>query len=124
MNFIIRWIVTALAVAAAVWLIPGIQIVGGDSAGIGIAIFALILSLINMSLKPLLQILSLPITVLTLGIFYLVVNTFLLYIAAWLANSLFGIGFWIEGFGSAFLASIVISIVSAIVNAILGPQAE
>ncbi len=124
MSFIIRWIVTALAVAAAVWLVPGIQIIGGDSAWVGVAIFALILSLINMSLKPLLQILSLPITVLTLGIFYLVVNTLLLYIAAWLANSLFGIGFWIEGFGSAFLASIVISIVSAIINAILGPQTE
>ena len=55
----------------------------------------------------------------TLGIFYLIVNTALLYLAAWLANGLFGIGFWISGFGSAFLASIVISIVTAIVNAIV-----
>ena len=124
MTFLIRWIVTALAVAAAVWLVPGIDLIGGDSAWVGIAIFSLILSLINISIKPILQILSLPVTVLTLGIFYIVVNTLLLYIAAWLANGLFGVGFWIEGFGSAFLASIVISIVSAIVNSIIGNEAN
>lgn len=120
MSFIIRWVVTAIAVAAAVWIVPGIQLVGGDAAWVGIAIFALVLSLIDISVKPVLQALSLPVTVLTLGLFYLVVNTILLYLAAWLANSLFGIGFLIEGFGSAFLASIVISIVSAIVNALIG----
>lgn len=120
MSFIIRWVVTAIAVAAAVWIVPGIQLVGGDAAWVGIAIFALMLSLIDISVKPVLQALSLPVTVLTLGLFYLVVNTVLLYLAAWLANSLFGIGFLIEGFGSAFLASIVISIVSAIVNALIG----
>lgn len=120
MRFIIRWIVTALAVGAAVWLVPGIEVLDG-TAWAGIAIVALVLSLINMSIKPILQILSLPVTVLTLGIFYLVVNTLLLYLAAWLANGLFGIGFHIATFGSAFVASIVISIVSALVNGILGP---
>lgn len=119
MSFFVRWLVTAIAVAAAVWLVPGIEIIGGDSAWIGIALFALILSLVNMSLKPILQLLSLPISVLTLGIFYLIVNTLLLYVAAWLANGLFGVGFWIASFGSAFVASIVISIVSAIVNSIV-----
>ncbi len=123
MRFLLRWVITALAVAAAVWLVPGIDIIGGDSAWIGIALFGLILSLINISIKPILQILSLPVTILTLGIFYLIVNTLLLYIAAWLANGLFGVGFFIEGFGSAFFASIVISIVSAIVNAIIAPEA-
>ena len=86
MNFIIRWIVTAISVAAAVWLVPGIEILSNSASWVGIVFFALILSLINMSIKPILQILSLPVTVLTLGIFYLVVNTLLLYIAAWLAN--------------------------------------
>ena len=81
MNFIIRWIVTAISVAAAVWLVPGIEILSNSASWVGIVFFALILSLINMSIKPILQILSLPVTVLTLGIFYLVVNTLLLYIA-------------------------------------------
>lgn len=123
MNFIIRWIVTALAVGAAVWLVPGIEVVDG-TAWAGIAIFALVLALINMSIKPILQLLSLPVSVLTLGIFYLVVNTLLLYLAAWLANGLFDVGFSIASFGSAFVASIVISIVSAIVNSIMGGSAK
>lgn len=123
MSFLIRWLVTAIAVGAAVWLVPGIQIIGGDSAWVAIAIFALFLSLINISIKPILQILSIPITVLTLGIFYIVVNTLLLYVAAWLANGIFQVGFLIEGFGSAFLASIVISIVSAIINSLIGNDA-
>lgn len=120
MNFIIRWIVTAIAVGAAVWIVPGIEIVSTGESWVGIAFFALILSLINMSVKPILQVLSLPVTVLTLGIFYIVVNTLLLYIAAWLANGLFGAGFYIASFGSTFVASIVISIVSALVNGLVG----
>lgn len=120
MNFIIRWIATAIAVGAAVWIVPGIEIVSTGESWVGIVLFALILSLINMSVKPILQVLSLPVTVLTLGIFYIVVNTLLLYIAAWLANGLFGAGFYIASFGSAFVASIVISIVSALVNGLVG----
>lgn len=120
MRFIIRWLVTAIAVGVAVWLVPGIDTVGGNEAWVSIAIFGLILSLINISIKPLMQLLSLPISVLTLGIFYLVVNTLMLYIAAWLTNGIFQSGVEIATFGSAFVASIVISIVSGIVNAVLG----
>ncbi|WP_165171374.1 phage holin family protein [Adlercreutzia sp. ZJ242] len=119
MNFILRWIVTAVAVAAAVWLVPGIDVLGGDSWA-SIALLALVLALINMSLKPILQVLSLPVTVLTLGLFYLVVNTAVLYLSAWLANGLFNVGFEIATFGSGFVAAIVISIVSGIVNGIVG----
>ncbi len=120
MGFIVRWIATAVAVGVAVWAVPGIGIVGGTSAWAGIALFALILSLVNISIKPIMQVLSLPATVLTLGIFYLVVNTLMLYLAAWLANGIFQVGFAIASFGSAFVASLVISIVSGLVNALLG----
>ena len=119
MNFIIRWIVTAVAVGVAVWIVPGISAVGSN-ATIAIAALALVLSLINVSLKPILQLLSMPITVLTLGIFYLVVNALLLELAAWAAGGIFGSGIAIDGFGSAFLGSIVVSIVSAIANGIVG----
>lgn len=118
-NFIVRWIVTAIAVAVAVWLVPGVAVLGSES-WVGIALLALVLSLVNMSVKPILHVLSFPITVLTLGIFYLVVNTAVLYLAAWLANSLFGVGFEIATFGSGFIAAIVISVVSWIVNGIIG----
>ncbi len=117
MFFLIRWLVTAIACAAAIWIVPGLTVQTGIT---GIIILGLILSLVDIALKPLLQLLSIPITILTLGIFYLVVNTILLYIAAWLSNGLFAVGVGIAGFGSAFLASIIISIVSAIVNSIIG----
>ena len=66
MNFIIRWLVTAVAVGVAVWIVPGIELLGGTDAWVGIAIFGLILSLINISIKPIMQLLSLPISVITL----------------------------------------------------------
>lgn len=120
MKFILRWLVTAIAVGVAVWLVPGIGVVGGTEAWVGIAIFGLVLSLINISIKPLMQVLSLPITFITLGIFYLVVNALMLYVAAWLANGIFQVGIEIASFGSAFVASIVISIVSSIMNSLVG----
>ena len=119
MNFVIRWIATAVAVAVAVWIIPGITTVGSNGT-IAVVVGALILSLINVSVKPVFQLLSLPITVLTLGIFYLVVNALMLELAAWASTGLFGSGIAIDGFGAAFLGSIVISIVSSIVNGLLG----
>lgn len=119
-SFLVRWLVTAIAVGAAAWLVPGIDTFGASEAWVSVAAFGLVLSLINMSIKPLLQILSLPITCLTLGVFYLVVNTAMIYLASWLAENILGMGLAIDSFGSALVASIVISIVSAIVNSIIG----
>ena len=85
-----------------------------------VLIIALIIALLNMTIKPILQLFGLPITVITLGIFYIIINTALLYLASWLANGLFGIDFIIATFGSGFVASIVISIVSSIMNVLLG----
>lgn len=121
MKFILRWIVTALAVGAAAWIVPGINVFGAETWA-AIALFGLVLALVNMSVKPVLQIISLPVTVLTLGIFYLVVNTLMLYLAQWVADGIFRVNFYIADFGSAFLASIVISIVTAILNAITGAK--
>ncbi len=121
MSFILRWIVTAIAVGVAVWLVPGIEVLDSQ-AWIGVILTALILSLVDIAIKPILQVLSLPITIITLGIFYLVVNTLLLYLAVWIANSIFGIGFDIASFGSGFVASIIISIVSTIANLFIGKK--
>lgn len=122
MRFVLRWIITAVAVAAAVWLVPGVEVSSATESWVGVAVFALFLALLNMSIKPILQFLSLPITCLTLGIFYLIVNTFMLYVASWLATGLFDTGLVIDSFGSAFVASIVISVVSAILNTITGAE--
>ena len=119
MNFIIRWIVTAVAVGVAVWIVPGITTVGQD-ATIAIAAGALVLSFVNAVLKPIVQTLSFPISVLTLGLFYLIVNALLLELAAWASTGIFGSGIAVNGFGSAFIGSIIISIVSALVNGLIG----
>ena len=121
MNFIIRWIVTAIAAAVAVWIVPGIYTIGGDSM-IAVAVFALVLAFVNAIIKPMAQFVSFPLSVLTLGIFYLIVNALLLELAAWVSTGLFGSGIGVASFGSAFFGSIVISIVSALVNGLLGNE--
>ena len=124
MNFVLRFIGIFVAVGVAVWLVPGIDVISSDASWGSIAVVAIIIALLNMSIKPILQVLGLPITVITLGIFYLVINTFLLYIAAGLGNALFNVGFHIETFCSGFVASIVISIVSGLLNSLLGADQD
>lgn len=119
MHFIIRWIVTAIAIAAAVAWTPGVTIVAPDSAVEGIAVIGLFLALINMTIKPVLKVIGAPITVLTLGLFALFVNTLLFYLAAWCAG-LFGVEVFISSFWAAFSAALVISIVTCLLNLIPG----
>lgn len=122
MNFCLRVIAIFVAVGVAVWLVPGVYVAGDSATWAAVAIVALIIALLNMTIKPILQLLGLPITILTLGVFYLIINTLLLYIAAGLGNALFGIGFSIDNFASGFVASIIISIVSALMNSLLGNE--
>ena len=81
MNFIGRWIATAVAAAVAVFLVPGISVVGTGSTAVSVILFALVLALINVSIKPILQLLGMPISVITLGLFYLLINASLLFLA-------------------------------------------
>ena len=120
MNFFLRFIGIFVAVAVAIWIVPGINVISTDNSWAEIAIVALIIALLSISIKPILQLIGLPISVLTLGVFYLVINTFLLYIAAGIGNALFNVGFHIDFFASGFIASIIISIVSSILNGLLG----
>lgn len=120
MNFFLRFIGIFVAVAVAIWIVPGINVISTDNSWAEIAIVALIIALLNISVKPILQLIGLPISVLTLGVFYLVINTFLLYIAAGIGNALFNVGLHIDSFASGFIASIIISIVSSILNGLLG----
>ena len=123
MKFLLRWLGIAIATFVAIWLIPGIYAVG-DNGYIAVAAFSLALALVNSIVKPIAQILSLPITIITLGIFYLVVNALLLNLASWLSVSVFSSGVMVQTFGDAFLGAIVISIISGIMNAITGANEE
>ncbi|MBQ3267678.1 MAG: phage holin family protein [Atopobiaceae bacterium] len=87
----------------------------GDAKGHG----CLALALVNAIIAPVAQFFSLPITVLTLGIFYLVVNAFMLQLASGLSVAAVGSGIEINSFGSAFVGSIIISIASMVIHGVL-----
>lgn len=119
-SFLIRLIVTAVAVSFAIALVPGMAFTSGsDDLFLNILAVSLFLALINVCLKPILQLLSLPITILTLGLFALVVNTALLYLAAWCAATFLGVTLSIGSFGAAFFASIIISIATWLISQFL-----
>jgi putative membrane protein len=107
MSLLIRLIVNAVALLAVEYLIPGVHV---SSIG-GALLAALVLGIANAILKPILVILSLPLEILTLGLFTLVINAALFYLVAKL-----GIGLTVDNFGAAFLGALVLSIVSFILS--------
>ncbi len=102
LRFIIRWLATALGIGAAGSMLPGIQVDGVKPA----ILTALLLGLINATLRPVVLILTLPLTLLTLGAFALVINGAMLALAARFVE-----GVHLAGFGSAVLGAIVVSVV-------------
>jgi putative membrane protein len=110
-NFLIRLFVNALALAAAAWLLDGIQMTGDF---FGVLLVALVFGLLNAVLKPILLFFSIPLLVLTLGLFALVVNAVLLLITSRLLD-----GFEVSGFWTAVLGSIVISVVTMFLGGVL-----
>ncbi|MBC7433145.1 MAG: phage holin family protein [Rubritepida sp.] len=110
MTFFLRWLVLALALAVAVWLIPGLDY--RDNTALALA--ALLLGLVNAFLKPLLFWLALPLTVLSLGVFLLVLNAAMLGLVGWLVP-----GFVVDGFWAAFFGAIVVSLVALGLNRVV-----
>src|SRR6059058_5372771 len=116
-SLILRWLITTLAIFAAVNLVPGIYFAGqGWELGIVAAVFGLV----NIGLRPLLSLLTCPLIILTLGLFGLVINALLLLLTAWIASSL-GVQFTIDGFWPAFWGGII-SIVTMILTVLAGEQ--
>lgn len=111
MNFIIRLLVNALAVMVSAYLLPGVRVKDFVTA----VILAIVLSLLNLLIKPILVILTLPVTILTLGLFLLVINAIIILLASKLVS-----GFKVDGFFWAFIFSLILSLVSAIMNSIAG----
>lgn len=108
-NLILRWILLALALLAVAAIVPGITITGFGTA----LIVALVIGLINIFIRPIVEILTLPINILTLGLFTFIINALLLWLTAAIVN-----GFDIAGFFAALLGSILLSIFSLIINRI------
>ncbi|MBE8471544.1 phage holin family protein [Streptomyces justiciae] len=119
-NFVVKTIANAGALAVAVWLLDKITLTG-DSTGkkIGTLILvALIFGVVNFLVKPIVKLLSLPLLILTLGLFTLVVNALMLLLTSWLADKL-DLSFHVDGFWTAVLGGLIISIVSWALNVVL-----
>jgi len=114
-KFILRWLINAVALYLAIRFVPGIAFGGG---WLGLFWLALIFGLANAFLRPLLQLLTCPLIILTLGLFTLLINMAMLKVTEWIGNAL-GLGLTIDGWGPLFLGSLVISIVSIVLSLIL-----
>ncbi|MFK4866181.1 phage holin family protein [Streptomyces sp. CSMPJR101] len=119
-NFVVKTVANAGALAVAVWLIDNITLTG-DSTGKKAAtllLVALIFGLVNVVVKPVVKLFSLPLLILTLGLFTLVVNALMLLLTSWLADKV-DLSFHVEGFWTAVLGGLIISVVSWALNVVL-----
>lgn len=105
MRFIIKILVSALAVFLGAWLLPGVAV---ENVGTALLV-ALVLAILNTLVKPILIILTIPVTIVTLGLFLLVINALIIL----MADALVG-GFIVDGFWWALLFSLILSILSGI----------
>lgn len=112
-GFILRVLIVAVGLWVASRIIPGVEI----SDGWTLLLAALVLGIINAVVRPVVIILTLPLTLLTLGLFLLVINAAMLSLAAWLLDGMNVAGFW-----SAFFGAIVVSIVAWICTWFIGDQ--
>lgn len=114
-GFLLRWFIASLGLWLAATVVTGIH-----AAGVGtLMIAALLLGMVNAVVRPLLIILTLPITVITLGLFLLVINAAMLGLVAWILP-----GLSIDGFFSAVLGSILISVVAWLASWFIGPKGQ
>jgi putative membrane protein len=102
-TFIIHWLITAISLVVADWALDGVQV----GSGLSLAVAALVLGLVNALVRPVLLVLTLPFTILTLGLFYLVVNGIAFALAAALVP-----GFTVTSLGSAIGGALIVSLVS------------
>ena len=102
-RFFAHWLTTALALGAASWILPGVEVASLTA----LLVAALVLGFVNAVVRPLLLLLTLPITLVTLGLFYLVVNGLAFSLAAWLVP-----GFGVRSFGWAMLGAFMVGLTS------------
>jgi len=117
MKLLLRWVIIAFSLFVAAWLVPGIRVAG--NAWLIYAVMAVILGLVNAVVRPLLKLLTCSLIILTLGLFVLVINGLTLWLASSIAVNWFHVGFYVDGFWSAFLGALIVSIVSIILSAFI-----
>jgi putative membrane protein len=116
MYFLLRLLINAAALWIAIQLVDGIEHRGSWWS---LLIVALVFGVLNASIRPLLKLLSLPVIILTLGLFILVINALMLMLTAWISG-LLDLGFYVAGFWDAFVAGLIISVVSFVLSLFTG----
>jgi putative membrane protein len=109
MGFIIKVLISGLAVLLGAYLLPGVAV---ESIGTALWV-ALVLAILNVLVKPVLVILTIPITIITLGLFLLVINAIIILMAEWLI-----VGFYVDGFLWALLFSLLLSALTWVVESV------
>ena len=109
-NVLINWIVSAMIIFSVAYIVPGVHVSSFSTA----LVIALALGIINAILKPILVVLTLPITIVTLGIFYLVINAFLIVLVSKIVP-----GFSLDSFFVAFVFALIFSIVNTFIHKLL-----
>jgi putative membrane protein len=120
MFFLLSLIINAVALLVTAWVIPGIHL---GAAGphpttndwVTLLIVALIFGLVNAVIRPILILLSLPLEIITLGLFIFVINAFMLLLTSWIAQGM-GLGFRVDKFLAALLGAFMISVVSFLLS--------
>jgi putative membrane protein len=113
LGFVVRLLITAAGLALAAWLVPGITVAGPGT----LLLAALLIGIVNALVRPVVIVLTLPITIVTFGIFLLVVNAGMFGLVAWLLS-----GFSVSGFFAALFGWLVVSLVSGFASWFIGPR--
>jgi putative membrane protein len=116
MSLILKLLVTVAGVWLAVQLVDGLDYSGG---WLGLVVIAAILALVNALARPIVTLLSLPIVLLTLGLFLLVINALMLELTIWISDQ-FDLGLTSTGFGATFLGALIVTAVSWVGEVVLG----
>jgi putative membrane protein len=111
LSFFLTWIVAAVSLVITTYIVPGITVVSFPAAMLA----AVVIGFVNAVVRPILTVLTLPLSILSLGLFLFVVNAISLSMASWLAGA-FSIGFAVDGFWPALFGSIVLSFVSGLIG--------
>ena len=115
MRLLLNWVLSAVALLIVTYLVPGFYVAGFLRA----LLAALVIGIINSTLGLLLKVLTFPLTILTLGIFWFVINALMLELASALVP-----GFEIRGFGAAFLGAIVLALINLLFRRLLPRRGE
>lgn len=118
MRIVIRILVIMVSLYVAALIVPGIEI-QGTSGWLYLTVMAIVLSVVNAFIRPVLALLSCGFILLTMGLFMLVVNALTFWLASSIAVNWFNAGFIVNGFWPAFWGSIVVSVVSFLINLLI-----